>query len=136
MQNLAGNVRGNEAEIRGQLEVIRDNTPNGDWGNNLFAGVAYFLLGDKDEGISCVEPNVDFGYEGTVSKSILDEMKKGELDAFTLFALQRDLEAVIDNSQTIQAEPQNRVVKLAETKQASSKRRDLTKEEIIEVYKS
>ena len=76
VQTLAGNVRENETEIRRQLEVIRDNTTNGDWGNNLFTGVAYFLLGEKDEGIACVEPNVDFGYEETVSKTILDEMKK------------------------------------------------------------
>ena len=103
VQRLAGNVKGNREEIRRLLGVIQDNTNAGDWSNNLFAGVAYFLLGDKDEGIACIEVNIDFGYEESVSGAILAEMKKGELDAFTLYALQRDLEAAIDNSQTKQA---------------------------------
>ena len=129
VQRLAGNANGNREEIRRLLGVIQDNTTAGDWSNNLFAGVAYFLLGDKDEGISCLEVNVDFGYEGTVSKSILDEMKKGELDAFTLFALQNDIKNAIEKPQTKQAE-----VKQPEPqKQTSGKRRDLTKEDIISV---
>lgn len=129
VQRLAGNAEGNREEIRRLLGVIQDNTTAGDWSNNLFAGVAYFLLGDKDEGIACVEANVDFGYEEAVSKTILAEMKKGELDAFTLYALQRDIEAAIENppakpSAVKQPEP---------VKQTSGKRRDLTKEEIVAI---
>ncbi len=108
VQRLAKDSEGKREEIRRLLGVIQDNTTAGGWSNNLFAGVAYFLLGDKDEGIACVEVNVDFGYEETVSKAILAEMKKGELDAFALYALQRDIESAIekpnDKTQTKQAE--------------------------------
>ena len=127
VQRLAANSEAKREEIRRLLGVIQDNTTAGDWSNNLFAGVAYFLLGDKDEGIACVEVNVDFGYEEAVSKTILAEMKKGELDAFTLYALQDDIKNAIEKPQTKQAE-----VKQPEPqKQTSGKRRDLTKEEII-----
>ena len=126
VQRLAGNSEGKREEIRRLLEVIQDNTTAGDWSNNLFAGVAYFLMGDKDEGIACVEVNVDFGYEEAVSKTILAEMKKGELDAFTLFALQDDIKNAIEKPQTNQAEVRQPEPK----KQASGKRRDLTRREI------
>ena len=126
VQKLALNADKNREEMRKCLEVIQDCISAGDWSNNLFAGIAYFLLGDKDEGIACVEVNVDFGYEETVSKAILAEMKKGELDAFTLYALQDDIENAIEKPQTKQAnvkqpEPQ---------KKTSGKRRDLTRREI------
>ena len=109
--------------------MIQDNAAAVDWSNNLFAGVAYFLLGDKDEGIACVEANVDFGYEEAVSKAVLAEMKKGELDAFTLYALQRDIEAAIENPP---AKP-SAVKEPEPVKQTSGKRRDLTKEEIVAI---
>ena len=86
VQKLALNAENNRDELRKWLEVIQDCISAGDWSNNLFAGVAYFLLGDKDEGIACVEENVDFGYEEAVSKTILDEMKKGELNISNLFS--------------------------------------------------
>ena len=124
VQKLSLNAEKNRDEIRKWLEVIQDCISAGDWSNNLFAGVAYFLLGDKDEGIACVEVNVDFGYEEAVSKTILAEMKKGELDAFTLFALQRDIEAAIENPQTKQAE-----VKKPEPQE----KRELTWEEIKKI---
>ena len=86
VQRLAANSEGNREEIRRLLGVIQNCISSGDWSNNLFAGVAYFLLGDKDEGIACVEVNVDLGYEETVSKAILAEMKNGELNISNLFS--------------------------------------------------
>ena len=134
VQRLSKDSGANREEIRRLLGVIQDNTTAGDWSNNLFAGVVYFLLGDKDDGIACVEVNVDFGYEETVSKTILAEMKKGELDAFTLFALQRDLESAIEKPQAKQAEVKQPEPKKPEPKkQTSGKRRDLTKAEIISI---
>ena len=56
-----------------------------DCSNNIFAGMAYFLLGYDDEG----------GYEEAVSKTILAAMKKGGFDEFTLFALKDDLNEII-----------------------------------------
>ena len=69
-----------------------------------------------------------------MSKTILAEMKKGELDAFTLFALQDDIRNAIGKPQMKQAEVKQPKVKQPEPKkQTSGKRRDLTKEEIISV---
>ena len=131
VQRLAANSEANREEIRRLLGVIQDNISAGDWSNNLFVGVAHFLMGDKDEGIACVEVNVDFGYEEAVSKTILAEMKKGELDAFTLFALQDDIRNAIEKPQTKQIEVKQPEVKQPEPKkQTSGKRRDLTREEI------
>ncbi|MBQ7665582.1 MAG: hypothetical protein IJS42_02580, partial [Synergistaceae bacterium] len=67
VQKLALNAEKNRDEIRKWLEVIQDCISAGDWSNNLFVGVAYFLLGDKDEGIACVVVNVDFEYEHEIS---------------------------------------------------------------------
>ena len=105
IQRLAGNAEVNREEIRRLLEVIQDNTTAGDWSNNLFAGVVYFLLGDKDEGIACVETNVDFAYEEAVSRAVLSEMKKGELNALTLYALKDDIRATVEKLQAKQTEP-------------------------------
>ena len=126
IQRLAGNAEVNREEIRRLLGVIQDNTTAGDWSNNLFAGVVYFLLGDKDEGIACVETNVDFAYEEAVSRAVLSEMKKGELNALTLYALKDDIKIATENPQTKQTE-----VKQPEPKKKTSgKRRDLTRQEI------
>lgn len=76
VQALAAKNNPDKAEIKKHLEIVRDYTPDDDWGNNLFAGVTYFLLGENEEGISCVEPNVDFEYEKDVSNIFLSEMKK------------------------------------------------------------
>ncbi len=135
VQKLALNAENNRDELRKWLEVIQDCISAGDWSNNLFAGVAYFLLGDKDEGIACVEVNVDFGYEEAVSKTILAEMKKGELDAFTLYALQNDIEAAIEKHNDKPQAKQAEVKKPEPKRQSSSKRRDLTKEEIVNIVR-
>ena len=140
VQRLAANSEANREEIRRLLGVIQDNISAGDWSNNLFVGVAHFLMGDKDEGIACVEVNVDFGYEEAVSKTILAEMKKGELDAFTLFALKDDLNEIIRKPQTA-VKPQTKQAEVKQPepkkpepkKQTSGKRRDLTKAEIISI---
>ena len=130
VQALAAKENPDTAEIRKHLEIIRDYTQDGDWSNNLFAGIAYFLLGDKYEGISCVEPNVDFEFETTVSNVFLSEMKNGKLDAFALFALKDDIQEAIEKAQNQQTE-----VKTSNMPQQNekTKRRNLTKEEIIRI---
>ncbi len=67
-------------EIKNQLEVVRNNLQDGDWSNNLFVGVAYFALGEKDEGINCVEANVMFEFEREISGKILSQMERGKLN--------------------------------------------------------
>ncbi len=114
-------------EILGLLEVMRSNTPREDWANNLFAGIAYFLLGEKDTGIEIVETNVDFGYEETLSNSLLTEMKKGRLDALTLYALKDDIRDIIAKVQTKQPEPQ------AQTSTEPMEKRKFTWEEVKKI---
>ena len=92
VQALAAKENPDTAEIRKHLEIIRDYTQDGDWSNNLFAGVAYFLLGDKDEGIACVEPNVDFDYEKEISERVLAQMEKGKLDLVIIQDMARALQ--------------------------------------------
>ncbi|MBQ3586420.1 MAG: hypothetical protein II964_06855, partial [Synergistaceae bacterium] len=75
VQRLAANSESNREEIRRLLGVIQDNISAGDWSNNLFVGVAHFLMGDKDEGIACIQENVDFGYGADVSGVILNQLK-------------------------------------------------------------
>ena len=72
-------------EIRGLAETLRDYAPPYDWGSNLFAGIVYFALGDKDEAINCVEyGNVASGRETEISGVILAQMKRGEIDVAKL----------------------------------------------------
>ena len=72
-------------EIRGFAETLRDYAPPSDWGSNLFAGIVYFALGDKDEAINCVEyGNVVSGRETGISGVILAQMKRGKIDVASL----------------------------------------------------
>lgn len=59
------------------LKVIRDNTLRDDWVNNIFAGAAYFALGEKEKGIACIQANIDFGTEHEYSTAMLSQMNKG-----------------------------------------------------------
>ncbi len=77
------------------LEAMTENTPRDDWANRLFAGVAYFVLGEKDKGIEIVEANVDFGYGADVSGPILNQLKAGELNPKTLSS---DIATQVKNS--------------------------------------
>ena len=108
VQRLAGNVEGNREEIRRLLVVIQDNTTAGDWSNNLFAGVVYFLLGDKDEGIACVEVNVDFDYEKDISKAVLAQMKAGKLELALIPDKLKKLSDKKTKAEQIQAKPKEK----------------------------
>ena len=114
-------------EILGLLEVMRDNTPRDDWANNIFAGVVYFLFDEKDTGIEIIETNIDFGYEETLSNALLTEMKKGRLDALTLYALKDDVRDIIAKVQTKQPEPQ------AQTSTEPTEKRKFSWEEVKKI---
>ena len=62
-------------EVLRMLGVMRDNTLREDWTNNLFAGVLYYSLGDRENGMKCVEINIDFGYENDISLAMLQQMR-------------------------------------------------------------
>ena len=72
-------------ELRGLVETLRDYTAPGDWESNLFAGIVYFALGNKDEAVNCVEyGNIEPGYEREISGVILGQMKRGKIDVANL----------------------------------------------------
>ena len=66
------------------LTVIRENVPRDDWANNIFAGVAYFSLGEEDEGTDIVETNVDFGYGVDVSNIVLGQLREGGIKSSSI----------------------------------------------------
>ena len=68
-------------ELLSLLETVYTNTPKDDWADNLFLGVAYFLLGDKNKGMDCIAVNLDFGYEEKISGMLFAQMEKGSLDS-------------------------------------------------------
>ncbi len=83
VRKLAGDSPENHVqEIMKALDEIRANTQKEDWANNLFAGVALFVMGDHEQGIECLDINVDvdFEYEQNVSGAVLAQMKKGNLN--------------------------------------------------------
>lgn len=124
VQKLALNAEKNRDEIRKWLEVIQDCISAGDWSNNLFAGIAYFLLGDKDEGIACVEVNVDFEYEKEISVAVLVQMKKGKLDVSALHGELRRLYENIENKKEVASEEDSKTepdTKLLETSKSEEK---------------
>ncbi len=72
-------------ELRGLVETLRDYTAPGDWESNLFAGIVYFALGNKDEAVNCVEyGNIEPRYEREISGVILGQMKRGYIDVANL----------------------------------------------------
>ena len=75
---------GRNDEALSQLEIVRENTPRSDWADNLFAGVAYFVLGHKDEAVRCVEVNINFDAEKEISGAVIAQMKAGKLDTSSL----------------------------------------------------
>ncbi|MBR0186334.1 MAG: hypothetical protein IJQ24_09925, partial [Synergistaceae bacterium] len=75
---------GNNSEALTQLAIVRENTARSDWADNLFAGVVYYVLGNKDEAVRCAELNINFGAEKEVSGVVIAQMKDGKLDAESL----------------------------------------------------
>ena len=52
-----------QQEALNLLGVMRKNTQLDDWTNNLFAGILYYALDDKDSAEKCIETNIDFRHE-------------------------------------------------------------------------
>lgn len=75
---------GKNAEALSHIDAVRENTARNDWANNLFAGVSYFVLGEKEKGIDCVELNLNFGSEQEISGAVIAQMNAGKLDLAVL----------------------------------------------------
>ncbi len=104
VQSLAKNSEIDTAKVKEHLNIIRNYTSQGDWGNNLFAGVAYFLIGDKNEGIACVEPNIDFDYEKEISGAVLAQMKNGKINSSSLYKELKELQKNIADAKLVESQ--------------------------------
>ena len=67
-----------------QLRIAERNTAPNDWADNLFIGIAYYFMGEKDRGILRVMSNVDRGHEKEISGKIAAQMEKGGLNTSLL----------------------------------------------------
>ena len=77
-------------ELRVLADTIQDYAPEDDWSSNIFAGLLYFALRDREKAIACVEENILFEYEKDISGSVLEEMNKGAAD-FTFSGIAKSL---------------------------------------------
>ena len=75
---------GKNSQALEHIALVYENTRPSDWANTLFAGVAYFVLGDRQKGMQCVNRNVIFDTEKTISDVVLEQMKAGKLNLATL----------------------------------------------------
>lgn len=64
-----------QQEALNLLGVMRKNTQLDDWTNNLFAGILYYALGDKDSAEKCIETNIDFRHEQEISSAMLTNIR-------------------------------------------------------------
>jgi TPR repeat protein len=67
--------------IAAQLAIVTENSAREDWVANLFAGTAYYSIGEAERAMELVAVNVDFGAEREVSASVLQNMRGGKFDA-------------------------------------------------------
>ncbi|MDR1907362.1 MAG: sel1 repeat family protein [Holosporales bacterium] len=99
VMDLSDNKASNE-EIIAQLNIIRENAFLNDWNSNLFAGVMYFSVGDKEQGMDRLRININFGSEREISGQILQSMQEGKLDYNLLSSeLRSILEVSIQSSE-------------------------------------
>ena len=110
MDNLAMETK--QAMLE-QLDLIRENTPLSDWPNNLFIGTAYCALDKKDEGISLVKRNINFGYETELSSKFLEKLQQSEATLLPL--LESTLLADMDTSTKDQIDEENTSININET---------------------
>ena len=66
--------------INALLKDLREYTNDNDWSNNIFIGLVYYYIQEKDKGIDSVLANIDSEYETELSEEIIKQMKKGNLD--------------------------------------------------------
>lgn len=71
---------GKRDDALNHLDTFCGNIQRSDWTGNIFAGTVYYMLGEKEKGITRVELNVNFRAEQEISKAIVNQMKEGRLD--------------------------------------------------------
>jgi TPR repeat protein len=67
-------------DVACQLKIVENNTPRENWINNLYAGVMYYSIGEREKAVERVSVNLDFDIEHEISEVVLRNMKEGKLD--------------------------------------------------------
>ena len=81
IRELAKSESPDISKIKSLVETVRDYTSPEDWDSNIFAGIVYYALGDRDEAINCIEyGNIASGLEQDISGVMLAQMKSGEIN--------------------------------------------------------
>lgn len=62
-------------EIMKCLDEMRQNTQLNDWANNIYMGMMYFTLGQKEKAIRCVMCNIDFEFETEHSTELIQKFE-------------------------------------------------------------
>ncbi|MBQ7155640.1 MAG: sel1 repeat family protein [Synergistaceae bacterium] len=65
----------NAGEVLECLAGIRENAELEDWANNIYLGMMYFTLGDKEKAVESVMCNIDFGFETKNIRKVLAKFK-------------------------------------------------------------
>ena len=75
---------GDKTKALEYLEILKKNTDRSDWANNLFSGITFFILGEKDKGINLIKQNINFNIGTDISNLMLEKMKTGKLNEDTV----------------------------------------------------
>ena len=64
---------GKRDDALNHLDTFCGNIQRSDWTGNIFAGTVYYMLGEKEKGITRVELNINFGAENEISQAIVNQ---------------------------------------------------------------
>jgi parvulin-like peptidyl-prolyl isomerase len=84
ISELTDKININKDKIKELLEVLEGNSKYGEWFNNVFAGIVYYAISEKNKAIDCVQSNLDSDYEKEVSQVLYDAFKNDNVDVKSL----------------------------------------------------
>lgn len=84
ISELTDKININKDKIKELLEVLELNSKRGEWFNNVFAGIVYYAISEKNKAIDCVQSNLDSNYEKKVSQVLYDAFNTDNVDVRSL----------------------------------------------------
>ena len=84
ISELTNKLETNKTKIKEYLEVLENHSKRGEWLNNIFAGIVYYAINEKEKAIDSVQSNLDSNYETEISKELYEAFKSGNVDIKSL----------------------------------------------------
>jgi hypothetical protein len=84
ISELTNKLETNKTKIKEYLEVLENHSKRGEWLNNIFAGIVYYAINEKEKAIDSVQSNLDSKYETEISKELYEAFKSGNVDIKSL----------------------------------------------------